>query len=908
MSVGTGNRYLWRENSQSYDGSYYSDNTSLQSQEHYYDGSYNSENNFFYSGERRHSNFGDMIERSDSYCSTCPSEDYYTDSEDEDAAQKWPWISQIQDNGDLIYVHTHHQHKHSHPRNHNHNHSNSNHHKPRTKSFLHKDNKEKGLQGKLKNVIKKSRSFTKKDVIDKNIDISHFKNSEKKKQQNPLTDTTTEIQTITTDGVHLLCKNVLIHLNDKVQESFANLENVIGVISGLDLDPVLDDFSDNILMNGNSTRYNSNCIVVQGIIPNSPAGESEINIGDIILAINGIKVNLQSVNSIVEKINGTQEIVLTIERLATVVEPEKPSELCSIVSNTLDEGAKEDVFHAYHDTCMVSLLTLNSNEDDVDGDILFWYPDSEKSKILRNTRGIFLTLSDMLTDVMAEHIQSSVLYTNKETINVAYKKCGGNVLVVAAPDHKCDLNTLISCTDDFAKLLTILNGDLNRAFTDENMESTRHETSLFLDLLLQRKPVVPFGTVRQLQLPTKQMIEISNVLSDVEAADYGECVDDFFPHQRLYGTIGTCLFYKDNLVCSHLTDENLQDVVTFCKYHWLFMLAKSEKMKQLVLWKEIFLTEKSGESPTTKNSYETPENARWFILVVGQGHSLFCTLLETGGAASIPEGNPGPHPYYVDTAWSILTYLIENMDYETSSHSRLEGPSIPAVVHATEAINPKTSASPRAIELIKRKVPIQRRPHHDHLSISHSISNESDLGMRERSQSRTSNLSGNSSNRHYSVHEMAPHFKQLSMASTSEVSTTAALATKLPTGSHNTLFYFTVLSNRNGVFVSPNAFKSSNMLTGEILTNYTSACEKIHKWFEKKQLLPSEPLELGVLFDLQLTKGAEMKKGFPNIRYWVVGRKMKKRNKCEEVYVCFQDGTPQNVIEMAFKIRFGCHY
>ena len=176
----------------------------------------------------------------------------------------------------MIYVHTHHQHKHSHHHNHNHNHSN--HHKPRTKSLLHSDNKEKGLQGKLKNVIKKSRSFTKKDVIDKNIDISHLKNSEKKKQ-NPLTDTTTEIQTITTDGVHLLCKNVLIKLNDKVQESFANLENVIGVISGLDLDPVLDDFTDSILMNGNSTRYNSNCIVVQGIIPNSPAGESEINIG-----------------------------------------------------------------------------------------------------------------------------------------------------------------------------------------------------------------------------------------------------------------------------------------------------------------------------------------------------------------------------------------------------------------------------------------------------------------------------------------------------------------------------------------------------------------------------------------------------------------------------------------------------
>ena len=71
----------------------------------------------------------------------------------------------------------------------------------------------------------------------------------------------------------------MVRLNEKVQESFANLENVIGVISGLDLDPVLDDFVDSILMNGNNTKYNSNVIVVQGIIPNSPAGESDINIG-----------------------------------------------------------------------------------------------------------------------------------------------------------------------------------------------------------------------------------------------------------------------------------------------------------------------------------------------------------------------------------------------------------------------------------------------------------------------------------------------------------------------------------------------------------------------------------------------------------------------------------------------------
>lgn len=178
-------------------------------------------------------------------------------------------------------MHTHHQHRH-HTHHHHHNHNNHQHHqKTRSKSFINTQNNKdnKGLHGKLKSAIKKSRSLTKKDVIDKNIDISKYKLNHKKKQDNAITDTKTEIQTITNDGVHLLCKNMLLHLHDKVQESFANLENVIGVISGLDLDPVLDDFHDSILMNGNNTKYSSNDIIVQGIIPNSPAGESEINIG-----------------------------------------------------------------------------------------------------------------------------------------------------------------------------------------------------------------------------------------------------------------------------------------------------------------------------------------------------------------------------------------------------------------------------------------------------------------------------------------------------------------------------------------------------------------------------------------------------------------------------------------------------
>jgi len=75
MSLLNENRYTWQENTRSLDGSI-SDNNSVQSQEQYYDGS----DSNYYIGQNQPVFRDLLIERSDSFCSTCYSEDY-TDSE-----------------------------------------------------------------------------------------------------------------------------------------------------------------------------------------------------------------------------------------------------------------------------------------------------------------------------------------------------------------------------------------------------------------------------------------------------------------------------------------------------------------------------------------------------------------------------------------------------------------------------------------------------------------------------------------------------------------------------------------------------------------------------------------------------------------------------------------------------------
>ena len=73
---------------------------------------------------------------------------------------------------------------------------------------------------------------------------------------------------------NLTCKNVMISLENYHMEGFIDLENIFGIITGLDLDPVMDDVEENILQRSNNNP-SDNMIVVQGLLPNGPAAVAE---------------------------------------------------------------------------------------------------------------------------------------------------------------------------------------------------------------------------------------------------------------------------------------------------------------------------------------------------------------------------------------------------------------------------------------------------------------------------------------------------------------------------------------------------------------------------------------------------------------------------------------------------------
>ncbi|XP_042551236.1 protein inturned-like [Dipodomys spectabilis] len=82
---------------------------------------------------------------------------------------------------------------------------------------------------------------------------------------------------------------------------------------------------------------------------------------------------------------------------------------------------------------MYLTLHLDSETSKEEQEILYHYPKSEASQKLKNVRGIFLTLCDMLENVTGTQVTSSSLLLNGKQIHIAYLKEFDKLLLIGLP-------------------------------------------------------------------------------------------------------------------------------------------------------------------------------------------------------------------------------------------------------------------------------------------------------------------------------------------------------------------------------------------------------------------------------------------------------------------------------------------
>lgn len=711
-------------------------------------------------------------------------------------------------------------------------------------------------------------------------------------------------------------------------------------------------------------------LVVHGLVPGGSAMKTgQILIGDALVAVNDVDVNSENIERVLSCIPGPMQVKLTFE--TSVFEPEGASQqrhkreqssmnnLVRLLWGEDSTGLQQAVQSVPHIVMFLS-LKLDSETAKDEQEILYQYPMSEASQKLKNVRGIFLTLSDIMESVTGAQILSSSLFLCEKLVQVVYWKECDKLLVIGLPEENVSLTQLRNMIDDVVRTLKFMYSSLDSAFCQvEHVSRLDHFFNLFFQRALQparlnsnASPSAQHYTtcsalfldslpgLRWLTLPQEIKMEIDTALSDLEAADFAELSEDYYNMRRLYMIMGSCLFYKGYLIGNHLPKEDLIDIGLYSQHYCLLPLAAEQKIGQLVIWREVFPQHhiQSCEVPDF-TGYTEPE-ARYFLLIVGLRHFMLCVLLEAGGCASKAIGNPGPDCIYVDQVKATILQL-EGID--ASIEERLDSPSIPPLSCADWFL-PTTRDKLESLTTSPILSKIQNASRTGTTPASkRTLFGDSSLTTRKPSPTRNSGgpdhgnegpAEDESNNLHSLADQVARkkhtlpnpfHLGNLKK-NLSEKDMELFNTIKLTSGPENTLFHYLSLETMHGIFITP-THKEVARLGGSIhprlIENFHRCCLSIRSVFqqcmmkEKKKKAGSKISEFsstdedigpvrehGVLFECSPENWNDQKKPPPTLSYWVVGR-LFLHPKPQEFYVCFHDSVAEVAVELAFKLSFG---
>nr|XP_044987875.1 protein inturned isoform X2 [Jaculus jaculus] len=727
-------------------------------------------------------------------------------------------------------------------------------------------------------------------------------------------------------------------------------------------------------------------LVVHGLLPGGSAMKSgQVLIGDVLVAVNDVDVTSENIERVLSCIPGPMQVKLTFENAYAMkketAQPKKKkkqsnaNDLVKLLCGEAAEDIQQSVLVTPH---IIMYLNLQLDSDSSkEEEILYHYPMSEASQKLKSVRGIFLTLCDMLENVTGTQVTSSSLLLKGKQIHVAYWKESDKLLLIGLPAEEVPLPQLRNMIEDVAQTLKFMYGSLDSAFCQvENVPRLDHFFSLFFQRALhparQHLSASPSAQqysaassvlldslpgARWLTLPQEIKVELDTMLSDLEAADFAELSEDYYNIRRLYTILGSSLFYKGYLICSHLPKDDLIEIAVYCRHYCLLPLAAKQRIGQLIIWREVFPRHHlhpSTESDT--DAFQEPEG-RYFLLIVGLRHYVLCVLLEAGGCTSKATGNPGPDCVYVDQFRATLHRLEavqSRIDERLASSTGpwlscadwfLAGPRdktdglttspIISRLHGTsKAKTPPTCR--RAIfsdYSFKTRKPSPSRgsgesePGCEGEGIGLSPHTTPDAIPRQR-ESSGSEDSGTwlKASKKKSTLPNPFHLGNLKKE-LSEKELEIYNTMKLTSGPENTLFHYVALETVQGIFITPTHEEVAQLggsVHSQLIKNFHQCCLSIRAFFqqtlveEKKKALPgrdhadsstpasslSAVKEHGVLFECSPENWTDPKKSPPVLTYWVVGR-LFLHPKPQELYVCFHDSVTEIAIEMAFKLFFG---
>ncbi|XP_060591133.1 protein inturned-like [Ruditapes philippinarum] len=751
---------------------------------------------------------------------------------------------------------------------------------------------------------------------------------------------------------HCVQVDVKLRTNKQIEEDLTTVqlcEQILGIVPG---------HYGSSQSGTNGHRRKDRRVKIRGLVPSGVAAKyTQIRVGDSLICINDQEVTWDNLDNILQILLYQRQAKLLIKKnsrekksgslLVKKTSQSSVSRLVQLVTGSNNsavsiENIAEGEWEPFYGAMYLSLEGVNSDNMQAKEDIVYQFPRVDNKVIA--SRGMFITLAGTINDAIQSTVQSTTLMVDNSPVHVVYHCEGQNLFVISAPENRFSLTSLTTLVKDLVRLLQVTHSSVHEAFTTL---ANHNQLDCFFALLHQNQvsQSTNNGTVQNekcnlnqsakiLPLPNEIKCCADRVLTDFEAADFGDMSDSYYGNRRSYSILGSCLFYKNYLISNHLPKDDLVDFSTYLKYHSLLNLSTDHSLGQLVVWREIHPTRHCQAVPDEQQfGYTEPLIARWFWLIVGYKNLIMCVSLETGGCTKVVDGVSAPDPFLIDQTRAVLMQLYSQ---NIASHCENSVSSQPSsfVSHPDDLVRRQQghdliSRSLKGHDIIPKS--LKKLPHRDStnlFSVANGVTENSGsirrLMQRRKDSMESDNSSESSGESLFKFSKKGRLFPETAdllhnISESKEDIGPLNSNRKLTAGIDNCLFHFQYYDNLEGVFISSEADVGGvSQLNNEIYKCFQTACQKIKQMFDSARRTKEQSKdrkqhvcglnddlvtarEEGVMFTCTLPNND--KKSHP-LCYWVVGRCLS-RSLRREVYVCFHDSTPQTVIELAFKIALG---
>ncbi|KAK2587178.1 hypothetical protein KPH14_002926 [Odynerus spinipes] len=494
--------------------------------------------------------------------------------------------------------------------------------------------------------------------------------------------------------------------------------------------------------------------------------------------------------------------------------------------------------------------------------------------------------------------------------------------------------------------------------SEDNTDNPKSETDLqsFTRNLENYKFKSTFSVAHFIHLPRDAQIQIDAALNEMEAMDYRDWNEDPMDCQRLYTILGSCIYHKCYLLGSHLPHEDLIEIHAFLRQNGLLNLVNTEPVKSLVIWKRVYpLSCNRGNIDTHASNQPLVPNGKWFLLIVGYEHDLLAVLLESGGCTAKYDDTTGPDVFYVEEAQETLKHIQkigittlaakwitsnarpEVIPYEDNTLSKQSSSiteNLLGFIKSSDVqnaipkanLNPSTNKKTQELASILKKRNLEDSPtvlgsvyslqtSEDSLSQgTGAISEVSDEAMpilgRRATREKISTTSKYSDDSDSDI----DIYRNDSQVINSDISNIRdnllnqveyILPKKLTAGEKNYLYHYVHLDLTEGILLSSDPIETSSK-DNKILINFNMCVHTIHRLLHNtirfKTMLNQDMDKTVINKSLIAIKEHGILFEWENTTYWVIGRLYTTPHP-KELYVCYQDSAPQNLVEIAFRLN-----